>query len=1071
MSGLFGRNTITSRADKIADFQINTATFGAPVPTILGTTRVSGNIIDYVDFTAHEHRHSQRVGKGGSKMTQIDYSYTVAVVIGLCTGAIQGIGKVWRDKEIIQYPSESLELTLFNGSKEQEPWGYMQSTHPERALPYSGLAYLAGVVDLGNMGSLPNYNFEIKNPIQNSGDGVDVNPADYILKVLMEGANFDEGSIDMESLDNLRKYCDATKLYISSPMDSSVKKVQSIIEDICKLINVYCVWSQNKLKFIPLADSDIGSWKANKDIKYDLTDDDFIADSDGATIHFERKDGAESYNQATVEFINRANGYEKETVNFEITADIAKRGLRPASTIQAPYIYTKERALFIAQQLALTNLYSRNAYRFSTAWTHCMLEPGDLVTVTDKVLGLDKKVVIIKEITESTDGTLTFLAIGKPPGIYSPARYKTVETEGNVINLNQEPGNAKKPFIFQPPAEVSKDGNEIFMVTSGGEYWGGATVWVSDDNEKYISVGKVDNGCTYGRLSALMSKNDNSCNVLLENGKYYNGTPQDAERGNTLSWLDGELIAHTGATMTNANMFTLNSIKRALYGTKNQSHLYNAVIVRLDDAPFRHKVRKEDIGKKIYIKLTSYNKYGNSEQALDEVTVHEYTIQPYYIPHISNLSLHTIYHGDTYDIVATFDKPTLDTFDRAEVWFRRGKDWEYGGNGQDRVTVSGFKTGERVTVKVLVRDTFGYLSDDLTAPTKDIVVEMKADIPNSPKGFAVTFGTLATFNWLEVRNADIDFYEIRTNKAVGSEEGLLGKSNNTTFSAQLTERQGTVYLYAHNPSKGYGAPSELTYHLPTPKAPKNIVLKGSISGISVAFDSIPPTCKGANIYIDDKQYHVTTNATLIPCESGIYKVRIAYVDLIGEGDKSRETLVTVKATIDKSMIDLEGLNLDKMDEEIERISQEVGTVKADMGGFSSKLTQLSDGIAQEVANANRGIQTQITQISEGIDLKLSKIDGKEIISRINLSTSGARIDGKLLHVTGQALFDDNIITNKMLSAQSVSADKLQVESLSAISATIGVLRTKDTGARTEIKDNLIEVYDDEGRLRVRMGVW
>ena len=36
-----GKNT-TSRADMIADFQINTASYGEVVPEILGTTRVSG---------------------------------------------------------------------------------------------------------------------------------------------------------------------------------------------------------------------------------------------------------------------------------------------------------------------------------------------------------------------------------------------------------------------------------------------------------------------------------------------------------------------------------------------------------------------------------------------------------------------------------------------------------------------------------------------------------------------------------------------------------------------------------------------------------------------------------------------------------------------------------------------------------------------------------------------------------------------------------------------------------------------------------------------------------------------
>lgn len=54
---------------------------------------------------------------------------------------------------------------------------------------------------------------------------------------------------------------------------------------------------------------------------------------------------------------------------------------------------------------------------------------------------------------------------------------------------------------------------------------------------------------------------------------------------------------------------------------------------------------------------------------------------------------------------------------------------------------------------------------------------------------------------------------------------------------------------------------------------------------------------------------------------------------------------------------------------------------------------------------------------------------------------------------------------------SLSASKISASSLSAITATIGTLRTASTGARTEIKDNIIEVYDASNVLRVRMGVW
>ena len=59
----------------------------------------------------------------------------------------------------------------------------------------------------------------------------------------------------------------------------------------------------------------------------------------------------------------------------------------------------------------------------------------------------------------------------------------------------------------------------------------------------------------------------------------------------------------------------------------------------------------------------------------------------------------------------------------------------------------------------------------------------------------------------------------------------------------------------------------------------------------------------------------------------------------------------------------------------------------------------------------------------------------------------------------------------MIQAGAVTADKMQVDSLSSITATIGTLRTKTSGARVEISDNLIQVFDENDTLRVRLGLW
>ncbi len=46
-----------------------------------------------------------------------------------------------------------------------------------------------------------------------------------------------------------------------------------------------------------------------------------------------------------------------------------------------------------------------------------------------------------------------------------------------------------------------------------------------------------------------------------------------------------------------------------------------------------------------------------------------------------------------------------------------------------------------------------------------------------------------------------------------------------------------------------------------------------------------------------------------------------------------------------------------------------------------------------------------------------------------------------------------------------------IQSLSSLSATIGHFKSADTGARLEIKDSLLSVYDDNNVLRVRLGLW
>ena len=138
----------------------------------------------------------------------------------------------------------------------------------------------------------------------------------------------------------------------------------------------------------------------------------------------------------------------------------------------------------------------------------------------------------------------------------------------------------------------------------------------------------------------------------------------------------------------------------------------------------------------------------------------------------------------------------------------------------------------------------------------------------------------------------------------------------------------------------------------------------------------------------------------------------------------------------------------------------------------ARVQQTQDSISSIVARLSGNPQNSgysaITQLYNGLQLKVNQGD---VVSAINVAPWGVRIDGRLLHVTGATQFDGNIIANHMLQARAVTADKLNVGSLSAISANIGLLRTRASGERVEMENNQIRVYDANNRLRVRMGVW
>lgn len=1090
MSFFRGRTT-TTRANKISEFTVNTAEYGAVVPEIIGTVRTAGNVIYYDDFTAHEHRETHKAGKGGkSKQVSITYTYTVAVILGLCEGPISGIGKVWIGKNVHNYPADDIQLTLFDGKENQQPWAYTQSKHPDKALPYPGLAYMAGVIDLGDSGSMPSYNFEVKGRLLETGDGIDVNPADYIRYVLDK-----IGKKDMQiiGLDNYRKYCKEADLLISSPPDEDAKAAREVVNEIAKLTNAYVFWSNDKLKIVPLADRPVGNWVPDKTGITDLTADDFLPQSGGALVTYKRKDSSAIYNQFPVEFINRANGYEKESVSYEFTEDIKNYGVRAANVTNAHYIYTKERAVKIAEQLARNNKYERTQYTFKLDWSLCRLEVGDLVRLTDENSGIFEQVAVINGITEGTDGCLTVTAISRAPGDYPAAKYNVHANDRPYIDYNKTAPDTI-PVIFQPPADLTADGLELWIAAKGkADGWGGCTVYVSDDNTNYRTVGQIAGSARCGKLTQPLSPMPNHPSgnqaMVTCNDQLLSGTPQDAERKNTLCWIDGECMSYINANLQSSGAWLLSGLYRGQCNTAVRMHAKNTDFVRLDNSVFKVPFTKDDIGKKIYLKFCSYNIFGAGNQDLSEVKAYEYTLAPYYIPPVTNLTAYNRYRQladgvSRYDIVVSWTPPELQSYLQGDVWYKTSNgqakdlvikegtkgselgfdgDWTFGGSGKDQVVIPQAIVGDTYLIAVCTKDEWGESTSPDTSPQLKILVALKTEIPNTPDGFGIDFGAVCTASWKEVTNTDVAFYEIRTDQSPGAEtSGLLVRTNNLSAILPLTERSGTLYLYAKSAIGKYSAPAILQYNKQPPKKPNPPVLTSTIGGFGLTAEAIPKDCAGMNIYISgtDGQKTIKTenNSYSHTCSAGIYDVSIAYYDFFGEGEKSEASRVVVKVSISKDMLEDEAVSIAKVDALVKQKLNDGAIAKQDVTTIVSNLGNLM------LAKAN---YSAIAQMTDAINLRVQKGD---VINQINLSPTTTTIAGKYLHVTGQTVFDNNVIVSRMLAAKAVTADKLAVTSLSAITARIGRLETATSGARTVIQDNLIEIFDENNFRVIALGV-
>lgn len=577
----------------------------------------------------------------------VDYTVTSGGVYTFAAGwvgkslkityEIQDTGATW------QSALAQLGLTLSYGTVAQPVWGYLSTNHPSEALSYSGFVHVDGsAYDLGSDAEVVNHTFEVTTPWEFSSSIFDANPAAVVTDFLCNGrygAQWAPNRLDTTEYSN---YCVASGLFLS-PAFVDQRPAAEWLAYLLQLTNSDAKWSGGKLTIVPLGDQSVtangATFTANTTPVYDLDDDAFIYAANEDPVKIKRKSNADAYNHVRLEYWNRDNQYNFEIVEAKDEAHIEKYGLRTMPTVEAHCICDINVARRVAQLELQRQMTVRNTYEFRLPWKYMGLEQLDLVTLTDADAGLNRTPVRITKIDEEADdGKLTVEAEDCPIGMASAPLYGVLGGSGFAHDFNASPGNALTPTIFELPVELTQTGLELAIATSGAStLWGGATVWVSQDNLHYKAVGKVF-PCRFGTLTAtLASGSAGTASVSLsgQGGQILSGSSADADAlGPTLCWVgttsSGEFFSFETATLTGTNAYNLTGLHRAQFGNLSPSHASGQSFVRFDSAVARSgPLDLSLIGKTIYIKLTSFNVYGGGEQLLADVSPVTYAITGY----------------------------------------------------------------------------------------------------------------------------------------------------------------------------------------------------------------------------------------------------------------------------------------------------------------------------------------------------------------------------------------------------------------------------------------------------------
>jgi hypothetical protein len=465
--------------------------------------------------------------------------------------------------------------------------------------------------------------------------------------------------LDVTTKELTRRQCWAGGLWGSLALDSQ-QAARDWIENLCVAANCAAVWSGFKLKLIPRSEVSaagngavyISPTAAGPVANLTTENGDFVAEAGVSPINVVRTARTDIKTVLQMQHINRTSNYAQITTGDPDAAGIALYGVRKADPITNNAIQDVTVARAILRIMTRRYNYISNvAYKFKLNARWQLLEPMDLVTVTDPLADINLVPVRLTKVEETDTHELDCEAEPFSYGIHAPQNITVTQPVAYAPNTEISAGDVNAPVIFEPVARLSNNVNQIwFVVSSPDANYGGCQVYVSTDGgTSYNLLGSCTGNGTTGLLNGSWAAhadpdttNDLAVDLTESLGTLADYAVADEDNFTYPCYVeDGvtaipyELMTYGLRTLTSAYNYTLlatgggtNHLRRAVFGAPGAAGVLHASGKRFafltGEGILKVNMDPDWIGKTLKFKFLSMNTFGGGVQSLSDVSPYTY---------------------------------------------------------------------------------------------------------------------------------------------------------------------------------------------------------------------------------------------------------------------------------------------------------------------------------------------------------------------------------------------------------------------------------------------------------------